>query len=371
MEVLRSAGHDFVIVQVHSADEQRPSAFGELMLEEAETGIRRTIECSREKAALYEKAFLEFSSQLQRVAVRNGGRYARAMTNIPYQEFVLQSLRSGTGAGMSWLALSPLQVLGCMAGGGRAGVVALPAPKADAKAGFHTSLLGRSAAQRLSATPMAARALGVSGADIVSSFHHSCAGEPSLGHGNGEPPRGAGARRIDLVASAAEWGISLDRPHAAGSQSVAERASRERSGSAAARGKRRGADSAFFQRSCGTAASDCAIAAVKQRRRCSARTSKLAGRRWLVRGEGFWFTSGLGWWISSRRRRSSSSAENWHRPMAAGTIRNFSFAWWGRTKRLRIAESRGWRCSGTPPNPNVGTCSPNLRTTATRKPMWS
>jgi uncharacterized protein (DUF58 family) len=95
MEVLRSAGHDFVIVQVHSAEEQRPSAFGELMLEEAETGIRRTIECSREKAALYEKNFLEFSNRLQRLALRNGGRYARAVTNVPYQEFVLQSLRSG------------------------------------------------------------------------------------------------------------------------------------------------------------------------------------------------------------------------------------------------------------------------------------
>jgi uncharacterized protein (DUF58 family) len=95
MEVLRSAGHDFVVVQVHSADEQRPSAFGELLLEEAETGVRRTIECSREKAALYEKAFLEFSTKLQRLAVRNGGRYARAVTNIPYQDFVLQSLRSG------------------------------------------------------------------------------------------------------------------------------------------------------------------------------------------------------------------------------------------------------------------------------------
>lgn len=95
MEVLRSAGHDFVIVQVHSASEQRPPAFGELLLEEAETGVRRTIECSREKAALYEKTFLDFSNNLQRLALRNGGRYARAVTNIPYQEFVLQSLRSG------------------------------------------------------------------------------------------------------------------------------------------------------------------------------------------------------------------------------------------------------------------------------------
>jgi uncharacterized protein (DUF58 family) len=93
MEMLRSSGHDFVILQVHSGEEQRPSAFGELLLEEAETGVRRTIECSREKAMLYERAFLEFSGRLQRLAQRNGGRYARAVTTIRYQDFVLQSLR--------------------------------------------------------------------------------------------------------------------------------------------------------------------------------------------------------------------------------------------------------------------------------------
>jgi uncharacterized protein (DUF58 family) len=95
LEMLRSSGHDFVVLQVHSAEEQRPSAFGELLLEEAETGELRTIECSREKSALYERAFLEFSTRLQRLALRNGGRYARAVTSIPYQEFVLQSLRGG------------------------------------------------------------------------------------------------------------------------------------------------------------------------------------------------------------------------------------------------------------------------------------
>ena len=95
LEMLRSSGHDFVVLQVHSAEEQRPSAFGELLLEEAETGELRTIECSREKSALYERAFLEYSTRLQRLALRNGGRYARAITSIPYQEFVLQSLRGG------------------------------------------------------------------------------------------------------------------------------------------------------------------------------------------------------------------------------------------------------------------------------------
>ena len=95
VEMLRSAGHDFVLVQVHSAEEQRPSARGELLVEEAETGARRIIECSAQGADLYERAFLEFSSRLERMTIRNGGRYARALTSIPYQDFVLWTLRSG------------------------------------------------------------------------------------------------------------------------------------------------------------------------------------------------------------------------------------------------------------------------------------
>jgi uncharacterized protein (DUF58 family) len=94
VEMLRSAGHDFVVLQVHSAEEQRPSAVGELLLEEAETGFERTVECSPDSAVLYERAFLEFSARAKRLAVRNGGRYARAVTSIPYQDFVLRSLRS-------------------------------------------------------------------------------------------------------------------------------------------------------------------------------------------------------------------------------------------------------------------------------------
>ena len=95
VEMLRSAGHDFVLLQVHSAEEQRPSATGEMILEDVETAAQRTVECSPQSSALYERRFLEFSDRLRRLALRNGGRYARAVTNIPYQDFVLRSLRSG------------------------------------------------------------------------------------------------------------------------------------------------------------------------------------------------------------------------------------------------------------------------------------
>jgi hypothetical protein len=95
VEMLRSAGHDFVLVQVHSLEEQRPTVAGEMILEDVETGSQRTVECSPQSAAIYEKRFLEFSDRLRRLALRNGGRYARAVTSVPYQEFVLRSLRSG------------------------------------------------------------------------------------------------------------------------------------------------------------------------------------------------------------------------------------------------------------------------------------
>ena len=94
MAVLRGAGHDFVLVQVHSAEEQRPSITGDLILEDAETGAQRALECSQESIALYEREFLDFSTRLQKLAARHGGRYARAVTSIPYQEFVLRGLRT-------------------------------------------------------------------------------------------------------------------------------------------------------------------------------------------------------------------------------------------------------------------------------------
>ena len=95
VEMLRSAGHDFVLVQVHSAEERRPTASGELVVEDAETGAQRTVECSPQSAALHEREFLEYAERLRQLALRHGGRYARAVTSIPYQEFVLRSLRSG------------------------------------------------------------------------------------------------------------------------------------------------------------------------------------------------------------------------------------------------------------------------------------
>jgi uncharacterized protein (DUF58 family) len=93
VEMLRMKGHDLVLVQVHTPEEQHPAVFGELLLEDSETGEMRTVECSVESAAAYERNFSEFSTRLQRLALRNGARYARAVTSLPFEEFVLRGLR--------------------------------------------------------------------------------------------------------------------------------------------------------------------------------------------------------------------------------------------------------------------------------------
>jgi uncharacterized protein (DUF58 family) len=94
IQMLHAAGHDVVCVQVHTQEEQRPSTFGEFLLEDVETGEQRLVECSPESAARYEQAFLASSARLQQVVGRYGGRFARAVTSIPYQEFVVKALRS-------------------------------------------------------------------------------------------------------------------------------------------------------------------------------------------------------------------------------------------------------------------------------------
>ncbi len=93
IEMLRFAGHDFLLVQVHTPAEQKPPYAGELLLEEVETGERRKMNASLEGALAYEREFLGYVERLEQMAVRNGGRYARAVTDVRYQDFVLQELR--------------------------------------------------------------------------------------------------------------------------------------------------------------------------------------------------------------------------------------------------------------------------------------
>ena len=183
VEMLRSAGHDFVLLQVHSAEEQHPTAAGELILEDAETGAQRTVECSPQSTALYERRFQEFSARL--AAPRDS---QRRKIRARGDEYRLPGIRSAkpaqrAGAGMNWLALSPVEIAAGVGGARRAGAVALPAPPAPAAPqSFHAAFLGQRAADFAAAPPEASRAVGIPGADSFFAAARSGAGESALGH---------------------------------------------------------------------------------------------------------------------------------------------------------------------------------------------
>jgi len=93
VEMLRRTGHDPVLVQLHTAEERCPSTFGEFILEDAETGAKLLVQSSPDSAAAYERSFMDFSGRLEKLAIRNGARYTRAVTDNAYEEFVLRGLR--------------------------------------------------------------------------------------------------------------------------------------------------------------------------------------------------------------------------------------------------------------------------------------
>ena len=77
-------------------EEQKSSAEGEFILEDAETGIERVVECSSASTARLRTKASRVSPRIcAQLALRNGGRYARAVTTIAYQDFVLRILQAG------------------------------------------------------------------------------------------------------------------------------------------------------------------------------------------------------------------------------------------------------------------------------------
>ena len=146
VDMLRTTGHDLVLVQVHTAEELRPTAFGELMLEDAETGAKQLVVSSPESTAAYERNFLAFSERLQRLAIRNGGRFTRVSTTVPVEEFVLARVARESSRGMNWLTLTFAEVAASFGFSRCARFVAVPAATAlFAVARFDAAFLGECA----------------------------------------------------------------------------------------------------------------------------------------------------------------------------------------------------------------------------------
>lgn len=79
-------GHELMLVQLWGEEDRAPSDQGEVELVEAESGEEVRISVDDESRRQYTAAFDAHAAAVQRVAMRNQGRYAGVSTRVPIED---------------------------------------------------------------------------------------------------------------------------------------------------------------------------------------------------------------------------------------------------------------------------------------------
>lgn len=95
LKLLRYPKHDIYVIHVVDPSEQEPPHRGDLRLVDCETNEARDINVTDALRVKYRVAFEELLTKVERFCIRNEMGYARAPTNIPFDELVLMILRRG------------------------------------------------------------------------------------------------------------------------------------------------------------------------------------------------------------------------------------------------------------------------------------
>jgi uncharacterized protein (DUF58 family) len=88
LEYLAEFGHELFLVQVWSGDDREPPWEGELEIVEAESGARIELDFDGPARERYTAAFDAHCRDLERVAMRHGGRYVGIPTSIPIEDAI-------------------------------------------------------------------------------------------------------------------------------------------------------------------------------------------------------------------------------------------------------------------------------------------
>lgn len=88
LQFLSDFGHELLLIQLWADEDRTPPWTGELALTQAETGEEMEISFDDAARADYTKAFDEYASQIQRLALRNGGRYAGIPTSMTVEDAI-------------------------------------------------------------------------------------------------------------------------------------------------------------------------------------------------------------------------------------------------------------------------------------------
>jgi uncharacterized protein (DUF58 family) len=89
---LADFGHELMLLQIWSDEDRTPPWLGELDLREAETGAALKLDVDEEARERYTRAFDEYSREMQRLALRSGGRYAGIATSQPLESVIFGDL---------------------------------------------------------------------------------------------------------------------------------------------------------------------------------------------------------------------------------------------------------------------------------------
>lgn len=81
-------GHELMLLQIWSQEDRMPPWKGELDLRDAETGAGLQLEFDEEARVGYTRAFDEYCSGIQAMALRSGGRYAGFPTSEPLESVI-------------------------------------------------------------------------------------------------------------------------------------------------------------------------------------------------------------------------------------------------------------------------------------------
>jgi len=89
---LADFGHELMLLQLWADEDRKPPWLGELDLRDAETGAAMRLDVDDEAAARYTLAFDEYGSELERLALRSGGRYAGIAVSQPLESVIFGDL---------------------------------------------------------------------------------------------------------------------------------------------------------------------------------------------------------------------------------------------------------------------------------------
>ena len=95
LKLLRTLGHDVLVVHVRSQLDRDPGSLGEVHFEDAETGEGRDLDVTPQLAAAYASAWLAHDVQLAQFCERYEVGYLRADAERPFEDVVMEAFRQG------------------------------------------------------------------------------------------------------------------------------------------------------------------------------------------------------------------------------------------------------------------------------------